>query len=109
MIDLQLFSEYDLSIELKVGQKFVLKTHVHASVGYDTDYEIYNEDILDLEDESMQFDHPPKEGEHVPPGGDAGFELLEFEAKAPGTTILHFKKVYRGQTKDSKKIQIIVS
>ncbi|MCB0640270.1 MAG: hypothetical protein KDC44_01460 [Phaeodactylibacter sp.] len=108
MLNLQLFEDADLVIELEVGQRFALKTKVHASIGLDTDYEIDDEAILDLEEEELILDHAPKDGDPIPTGGDAGYEILEFEGKSKGTTTLHFKKVYRTEVQATKTIRVIV-
>lgn len=90
-----------------VGDTFVYTFHSHPSVGFEANFKLEPEGVLELEREDKIYDHPDRL-EIVETGADGGQGLFVFVAKQVGSTILTVNHEFRGDLEEQAVIEVVI-
>ena len=104
-------SMQDITIESAVsvrpGACLVYRFHQHSSVGIEAEYQIADPAIVRFKTQETRYHHPEK----LQPGwtgGDSAEGQFIFEALKPGTTVLRFQHVFRGEREREHTVTVEV-
>jgi hypothetical protein len=94
-------------VSLKVGEKCFFTFKKWSSVGYEAEYTIGDETIIQAMDKKIDYLHPVKMMSGMP-GSDEAKGMFIFQAKRTGKTHLILREVYRGEVRSEKTINVTV-
>jgi len=95
------------SVSLKVGEKCYFTFEKWSSVGFKAEYTIGDETIIQAVEKKINYVHPLKVISGMP-GSDEAKGMFIFQAQRAGKTYLILHKVFRGEVRSEKTINVSV-
>ena len=95
-------------VTVRVGEFFYFEYHRHGSVGFDADFEVEDDNIVELVRSECEYLYP----ERMKPGwtgGDKERCRWVFKALAFGETRINIRKLFRGDVESACAIVVKVT
>ncbi len=96
------------NVNIKVGDVLYYPYTLHRSVGYDSRFEISDQNVIDLVDRNVEYKYPERMKDPNITGADNALAKFIFKAKNPGKSAITIYNEFRFEVESTEVINITV-